>query len=88
MLVSGADGVKLSDNLISGNDGHGVELSGGADDAIIDGNVIGANASGTSDLGNTGSGIHISNGDGSTIAEQRHCRQQLPRCLIGRFQYL
>ena len=69
MLVSGADGVKLGNNLISGNDSHGVEISGGGDYAIIEGNIIGANASGTSDLGNTGSGIHISNGDGATIGD-------------------
>ena len=84
VLVSGTDGVILRGNLISGNDGHGVELSGGADDAIIDGNIIGANASGTSDLGNTGSGIHISNGDGSTIANNRPRRQRLPRRFPGR----
>ena len=69
MLVSGADGVILRGNLISGNDSHGVEISGGGDYAIIDRNIIGANASGTSDLGNTGSGIHISNGDGATIGD-------------------
>ena len=68
VLISGADRVTIRGNLISGNDGHGVELSGGADDAIIDGNIIGANVSGTSDLGNTGSGMHISNGDGAKIA--------------------
>ena len=69
VLVSGSDRVILRDNLISGNDGHGVELSGGADYAIIDGNIIGANASGTSDLGNTGSGIHISYGDEAIIGK-------------------
>ena len=69
VLVSGADGVILRGNLISGNDGHGVEISGGADDAIIDRNIFGANAVGTSDLGNTGSGIHISNGDDAAISD-------------------
>ena len=69
VLVSGADGVILRGNLISGNDGHGVEISGGADDAIIDRNIFGANAGGTSDLGNTGSGIHISNGDDAAISD-------------------
>ena len=62
MLVSGADLVILRDNLISGNDTHGIELSGSADYAKIDHNSIGSNAGGTSDLGNTGSGIHISSG--------------------------
>ena len=68
VLVSGADRVTLRDNLISGNDGHGLELSGGADYAKIDGNTIGANASRTSDLGNTSSGIHISDGDNASIS--------------------
>ena len=62
VLVSGADLVIVRDNVISGNDTHGVELSGSADYAKIDHNFIGSNAGGTSDLGNTGSGIHISSG--------------------------
>ena len=69
VLISGSDRVALQDNLISGNDGHGVELSGSADYTKIDRNIIGGNASGTSDLGNTGSGIHISNGDGASISD-------------------
>ena len=68
ILVSDADAVVLSDNLVSGNDAHGVELSGGADDASIDRNIIGANANGSSDLGNTGSGIHVSDGDQAAIS--------------------
>ena len=67
VLVSGADRVVLKDNLISGNDGHGVELSGGADDVEIASNTIGANAIGSSDLGNTGSGIRISDGDRALV---------------------
>ena len=63
ILVSGADGVRLWGNLISGNDSHGVEILSGADDTIIDGNIIGADASGAADLGNTGSGVHISGSD-------------------------
>ena len=65
ILVSGADGVRLWGNLISGNDSHGTEILSGADDTIIDGNIVGPDASGATDLGNTGSGIHIS---GSNVA--------------------
>ena len=68
VLVSDSDKVVLRGNLISGNDSRGVEISGNADYTKIDGNIIGANASGTSDLGNTGSGIHISNGDDTSIS--------------------
>ena len=67
VMVSGSDRVTVRDNVVSGNDGHGVELSGGADYARIDNNSIGTNAGGTSDLGNTGSGIHVSNGDDAII---------------------
>ena len=59
--VNGAEEATLRDNVISGNDSHGVSLSGsGAHNADIQHNLIGVNASGTDALGNTGSGIHIS----------------------------
>ena len=60
VLVVGAGRVIVRDNLISGNDEHGIEISGFSEYGKIDGNIIGADASGASDLGNTGSGIHIS----------------------------
>ena len=63
ILVSGADGVRLWGNLISGNDSHGVEILSGAGDTKIDGNIVGSDASGATDLGNTGSGIQISGSD-------------------------
>ena len=67
VLVSGAEGVTIRNNLISGNDSHGVELSRSSKDALIEGNIIGADASATSDLGNAGSGVHIAGADGATI---------------------
>ena len=61
LTLSGAEEATLLENVISGNDTHGVSLSGsGAHNADIQYNLIGVNASGTSDHGNTGSGIHIS----------------------------
>ena len=61
VYVNGAEEATLRDNVISGNDSHGVSLSGsGATNADIQYNFIGVNASGTSDLGNTMAGIHIS----------------------------
>ena len=61
VYVNGAEEAILRDNIISGNDTHGINLSGsGARNADIQYNLIGVNASATLDLGNTGSGIHIS----------------------------
>ena len=61
VYINGSSEAQIHDNVISSNDSHGVSLSGsGATDAGIDFNTIGLNASGTADLGNSGSGIHIS----------------------------
>ena len=58
--VNGAREVALRDNVISGNDTHGISLSGSATGAAIEYNRIGTSDAGNTDLGNTGSGIHIS----------------------------
>jgi hypothetical protein len=51
-------------NVISGNDGYGVFVSGfsDGDENRIEGNLIGTRADGTGDLGNTGDGVAIQNG--------------------------
>lgn len=50
-------------NVISGNDGNGVFLTGPAVTAnAIVGNYIGVDAAGTGPLGNTSSGIHLASG--------------------------
>ena len=67
VLVSGPEGVTIRNNLISGNDSHGVELSSSSEDAVIAGNIIGADASGTSDLGNTGAGVRVTGADDATL---------------------
>ena len=60
VYVNGAPGVLLRDNVISGNDSHGVHVSGGgASGVVLQGNTIGLNAAGAADLGNTGAGVHI-----------------------------
>ena len=70
VYVNGAEEATLRDNVISGNDTHGISLSGsGARNADIQYNLIGVNASGTADLGNTGSGIHISGARNTGIYE-------------------
>ena len=68
VYVDGAEEAIIRDNVISGNDTHGISLSGsGARNADIQYNLIGVNASGTGDLGNTESGIHISGARNSGI---------------------
>jgi len=56
-------------NVISGNDGHGVYLSGsGTDSNVLSANLIGVNAAGTASLGNGKNGIAILTGaQGNTI---------------------
>jgi parallel beta-helix repeat protein len=51
---------QISGNLISGNDGAGVEIYNlDAVSNTVVGNIIGADASGTASLANTGSGVYI-----------------------------
>ena len=70
VYVDGAEEAIFRDNIISGNDTHGISLSGsGARNADIQYNLIGVNASGTLKLGNTGSGIHISGARNNGIYE-------------------
>jgi hypothetical protein len=48
-------------NVISGNDGRGIYISGSGN--TVCGNYIGTDANGTADLGNTDHGVSISGGD-------------------------
>ena len=52
-------------NLISGNSGNGVSLFGVSSGNVVQGNYIGADASGTVALGNAGCGIVLGDGYGS-----------------------
>ena len=68
VYINDAPSVILRSNVISGNDSHGVSISGNqADEAVIDGNMIGTNATGTTELGNTMSGVRVSGSDGTRI---------------------
>ncbi|MBI4660225.1 MAG: right-handed parallel beta-helix repeat-containing protein [Verrucomicrobia bacterium] len=53
-------------NVISGNSGHGIWLASNAS-AIIQGNYIGTDISGRTELGNLKNGIYINGGNNSTI---------------------
>ena len=56
-------GSTLAANVISGNSGDGVDISGsGTDSNLVAGNFIGTNATGTLPVGNLGSGVTISSG--------------------------
>ena len=59
-------------NVISGNNGAGINDSSGSN--LIAGNLIGTNASGTAGVANTGDGVDASDGDtiGGAVAEARN----------------
>ena len=70
VYINGAPNVVLRDNVVSGNTTHGVHISGSrARNADIQYNLIGVNASEAADLGNAGSGIHISGARNTGIYE-------------------
>jgi CSLREA domain-containing protein len=54
-------------NLVSGNDGHGIEFSAGANGNIVRGNFIGTDVNGTAVLGNAGGGINMEYANGNVI---------------------
>ena len=56
-------------NLIAGNGGEGIFISGSvsSDNNVVQGNFIGTDKTGTLDRGNTDDGIWISGGTGNTI---------------------
>ena len=75
-LANGGNGVSLnlagngntiggistaSRNVISGNSGDGVSLNATSDTAVL-GNYVGVDRTGANDDGNTGNGVHITNG--------------------------
>ena len=74
-------GVVVRDNVISGNDTHGVHLkSNVTQDVVIENNRIGTNDAGTAALANTGSGIYLRRRPQEQLDHwQHHRRQWLPR---------
>ena len=57
-------GVAGAGNLISGNDTYGIEILSTADSTVIQGNLIGVDATGSEALGNTYSGVYTSGTNG------------------------
>jgi uncharacterized repeat protein (TIGR01451 family) len=54
-------------NVISGNTGVGINVSGSANNTTIQGNVVGLDAGGTLDLGNTSDGIILNGVTGTLV---------------------
>jgi parallel beta-helix repeat protein len=65
ILVVDANDVTLINNLISGNSGDGVTLTGSADNIILRDNRIGTDATGAASLANGGTGIALTDTAGS-----------------------
>lgn len=54
-------------NVLSGNQGAGIAVTGGASGTLIEGNLIGVAADGRTALGNQGDGIQLDDAPGTTI---------------------
>ena len=78
VTVSGASGTtiggltSLAQNVISGNSGDGIDLSGGATNTLIENNYIGVDQTGTQPVGNQGSGLSVNGASGVTIGGTLH----------------
>jgi titin len=75
VVIDGMDGNTVGGNpgqtnLISGNDADGVHIIG-ADNTLIQGNLIGTDVAGTGSLPNTGNGVTVIGGTGNTITGGR-----------------
>ena len=68
VLIDGADGVRIGTaaprdrNVISGNDGNGIEILTGSNGTVIRGNYIGTNPGGNAMLGNGFDGVYTQGG--------------------------
>jgi CSLREA domain-containing protein len=71
IIVSEGDWYTITHNLISGNNDDGINLGSGANNVTIANNIIGADASGTVDLGNTVYGIRNDFSSNQTIADNQ-----------------
>ncbi len=67
VTITGSGNVVGNSNVISGNLHDGIFLIGGAGGNLVQGNLIGLSAAGTSALANGGNGIEISGASSNTI---------------------
>jgi CSLREA domain-containing protein len=66
-IKTNGDNNSFLGNLISGNHGHGIDLTYGADNNVVRGNLIGTKINGTDALGNGGGGVNMDSADGNVI---------------------
>ena len=71
-VLPNVDGVVITSNVISANLSNGIQLLGtpgvaASDNNVIQGNIIGLDATGTNDLGNGANGIAVAGGNNNQI---------------------
>jgi parallel beta-helix repeat protein len=67
----------LARNLISGNSGDGIDLTGGTTSNVVQGNLIGTDLTGGVKLANGNNGVEVNNSPGNTIGGVAAGVQQL-----------
>ncbi|HYK03818.1 MAG TPA: Calx-beta domain-containing protein [Thermoanaerobaculia bacterium] len=65
--VAASTGTLISNNLVSGNDGHGIETTLGSSGVVMHSNVVGLREDQTAALGNTLDGINVCDGASDTV---------------------
>jgi uncharacterized repeat protein (TIGR01451 family) len=65
--VAAVDGTLIRSNLVSGNDGHGIETTLGSTDVVMHSNVVGLSLDLSTALGNTLDGINVCDTASGTI---------------------
>ena len=80
--AGGADGLRIEGDrvtvrglAITGFGGHGVHVAGGTN-GVLEGLLIGTDATGAEGLGNGGDGIHVSGGSGLRIGDDEAARRR------------
>ncbi|PAP76482.1 T9SS type A sorting domain-containing protein [Rubrivirga marina] len=80
--AGGADGLRVEGNsvtvrglAITGFGGHGIHVAGGVN-GVLEGLLIGTDATGAEGLGNGGDGIHVSGGSGLRIGDEESTRRR------------
>lgn len=67
IVVQGAPGVDIAYNVVSENAAYGIHITGGATGAVIRGNAIGTDLTGTLARGNTLGGVIVDGSSGTII---------------------
>jgi hypothetical protein len=67
VYADASDQIVLQSNVVSGNNGNGIELQNGVSASSINGNFIGSDSAGLDAIGNGAAGIAITGGTGITV---------------------